>query len=184
MSFNIDIEHTVEYPEPQQYLVSFHLQGGVYIFHLVEHYACSGTCLLFIAIVESICIGWVYGADHLYDNIEDMIGYRPWPIIKYCWTFLTPVICIGTFIFSLVDYTPLKYNNTYVYPSWCNVLGWLLSLSSIMLVPLSMVFRLIVGKGNLNERCSQLSKSRQKYEAGETQYSLNQNFNGSMEGTD
>uniref|UniRef100_A0A8C4RH73 Transporter n=1 Tax=Erpetoichthys calabaricus TaxID=27687 RepID=A0A8C4RH73_ERPCA len=126
-------------------------EGGVYIFQLVEHYACSGMCILLIAIFESVCIGWVYGADRLYDNIEDMIGYRPWPIIKYCWTFLTPVICMGTFIFSLVDYTPLKYNNTYVYPSWCYVLGWLLSLSSMMLVPISMVFRLIVGKGNLNE---------------------------------
>uniref|UniRef100_A0A8C4X2U1 Sodium- and chloride-dependent GABA transporter 2-like n=1 Tax=Erpetoichthys calabaricus TaxID=27687 RepID=A0A8C4X2U1_ERPCA len=158
-------------------------EGGVYIFYLVEHYACSGTCLLFIAIFETICIGWVYGADHLYDNIEDMIGYRPWPIIKYCWTFLTPVICMGTFIFSLVDYTPLKYNNTYVYPSWCYVLGWLLSLSSIMLVPLSMVFRLIVGKGNLNEvNKSDIASlaSPGKSMRLEKHEALNYNFNTSM----
>lgn len=33
------------------------------------------------------------GADRLYDNVKDMIGYRPWPLMKYCWKYLAPVIC-------------------------------------------------------------------------------------------
>lgn len=33
------------------------------------------------------------GAERFYDNIEDMIGYRPWPVIKYCWLFITPAVC-------------------------------------------------------------------------------------------
>lgn len=41
------------------------------------------------------CLHCVYpGADRFYDNIEDMIGYRPGPYIKYCWLFLTPATCI------------------------------------------------------------------------------------------
>uniref|UniRef100_A0A8C4RH84 Transporter n=1 Tax=Erpetoichthys calabaricus TaxID=27687 RepID=A0A8C4RH84_ERPCA len=126
-------------------------EGGMYIFQLIDHYACNGTCLLFIGIFQSICIGWVYGADRLYKNIEDMIGYRPWPLIKYCWTFFTPIICIGTFIFSLVDYTPLKYNNVYEYPYWAYVLGWVLSMSSITLVPLWMLLKMTLAKGTLRE---------------------------------
>lgn len=44
----------------------------------------------------------IAGADRFYDNIEDMIGYRPSPVIKYCWMFFTPATCfVGfPFIFS------------------------------------------------------------------------------------
>ncbi|XP_065264463.1 sodium- and chloride-dependent betaine transporter-like [Emys orbicularis] len=71
-------------------------EGGMYIFQLFDYYAASGTCLLFLAIFEVICVGWVYGADRFYDNIEDMIGYRPWPLIKMCWQVVTPGVCLAT----------------------------------------------------------------------------------------
>ncbi|XP_053320336.1 sodium- and chloride-dependent GABA transporter 2-like isoform X2 [Spea bombifrons] len=69
-------------------------EGGMYVFQLFDYYAASGICLLFVAIFETICIGWVYGANNFYDNIEHMIGYRPLPIIKYCWLFITPAVCM------------------------------------------------------------------------------------------
>ncbi|XP_075797022.1 sodium- and chloride-dependent GABA transporter 2 isoform X3 [Pelodiscus sinensis] len=127
-------------------------EGGMYVFQLFDYYAASGMCLLFVAIFETLCIGWVYGADRFYDNIEDMIGYRPWPVIKYCWLFITPAVCLATFLFSLIKYTPLTYNKKYVYPWWGDTLGWLLALSSMVCIPLWIVYKLSTIKGSLRER--------------------------------
>uniref|UniRef100_A0A9R1SCB0 Transporter n=2 Tax=Cyprinus carpio TaxID=7962 RepID=A0A9R1SCB0_CYPCA len=69
-------------------------EGGLYIFQLFDYYSCSGMTLLLFALAQSICIGWFYGADRLYENIVDMIGYRPLTLMKYCWKYITPIVCI------------------------------------------------------------------------------------------
>lgn len=33
------------------------------------------------------------GSNRFYDNIEDMIGYQPLSLIKWCWKVVTPGIC-------------------------------------------------------------------------------------------
>ncbi|XP_055048541.2 sodium- and chloride-dependent GABA transporter 2 isoform X1 [Misgurnus anguillicaudatus] len=132
-------------------------EGGMYVFQLFDYYAASGMCLLFVAIFETVVIAWIYGANRFYDNIEDMIGYRPGPYIKYCWMFFTPATCFGTFAFSLIKYTPLKYNNEYVYPWWGYTLGWLLALSSMVCIPLWVVSKLSTSKGSLKERFHELT---------------------------
>ncbi|CAM4626772.1 unnamed protein product [Leuciscus chuanchicus] len=136
------------------YLMSLFMitEGGLYIIQLFDHYVCSGATLLFLATCQSVAIGWVYGADRFYENIEDMIGYKPWPVMKYCWLYVTPSVCVGTFIFSLVKYSPLKFNNTYVYPWWAFGIGWFLAISSLSLIPISMIYKLYKGKGTLWER--------------------------------
>ncbi|XP_039545248.1 solute carrier family 6 member 22, tandem duplicate 1 isoform X2 [Pimephales promelas] len=127
-------------------------EGGLYIFQLFDYYSCSGMTLLLFAIAQSICIGWFYGADRLYENIADMIGYRPLTLMKYCWKYVTPVVCIGTFIFSLVKFTPLKFNNTFEYPWWGYAVGWWFTLSSTLLVPLWMIYVILITPGTLKER--------------------------------
>ncbi|KAM4747333.1 sodium- and chloride-dependent GABA transporter 2-like [Rhinophrynus dorsalis] len=132
-------------------------EGGMYVFQLFDYYAASGMCLLFVAVFETLCIGWVYGADNFYKNVEHMIGYRPIPIIKYCWLFITPAVCLATFLFSLVKYTPLQYNKRYIYPWWADALGWLLALSSMVCTPLWVGYKLTTIKGSLTERFRQLT---------------------------
>uniref|UniRef100_A0A672P5T8 Solute carrier family 6 member 22, tandem duplicate 2 n=1 Tax=Sinocyclocheilus grahami TaxID=75366 RepID=A0A672P5T8_SINGR len=126
-------------------------EGGLYVFQLFDYYACSGMTLLTFAILQAICVGWVYGADRLYDSIEDMIGYRPWPFMKCCWKYLTPAVCTGTFIFSLVKYTPLKFNNVYEYPWWGYAIGGFFTLSSTLLVPLWMIYLVGTTPGSMRQ---------------------------------
>ncbi|KAI5617784.1 sodium- and chloride-dependent GABA transporter 2, partial [Silurus asotus] len=68
-------------------------RGGLHLFKLIDMYGPSGTNLLLIACFETVVIAWVYGVDRFTDNIEDMIGHPPMPALKYCWLFITPLIC-------------------------------------------------------------------------------------------
>uniref|UniRef100_A0A8C5H974 Transporter n=1 Tax=Gouania willdenowi TaxID=441366 RepID=A0A8C5H974_GOUWI len=116
------------------------MEGGMYVFQLFDAYAASGMCLLFVAIFESICIGWVYGSDRFLLNIEDMIGYKPIFFIKWCWMFLTPGICAAIFLFFLIKYKPLKYNNVYTYPDWGYGIGWFMAMSSMVCIPVGIIW--------------------------------------------
>ncbi|KAI4897489.1 hypothetical protein NFI96_021889 [Prochilodus magdalenae] len=132
-------------------------EGGMYVFQLFDSYAASGMCLLFVAIFESICIGWVYGSDRFYSNIEDMIGYKPIFFIKWCWKILTPGICSGIFLFFLIKYKPLKYNNVYTYPDWGYGIGWTMALSSMVCIPLGIVVQIWKTEGTFMERIKKLT---------------------------
>ncbi|XP_040886067.1 sodium- and chloride-dependent betaine transporter-like [Toxotes jaculatrix] len=83
-------------------------ERGIVLFQLIDTYGPSGTSLLIIACFETVVIAWVYGADRFYDNIEDMIGYPPFPVLKYCWLFVTPLICGLTVLYNVAQIQPLR----------------------------------------------------------------------------
>lgn len=136
-------------------------EGGMYIFQLFDYYAASGVCLLWVAFFECIAVAWIYGADKLYDNIEDMIGYRPGPWMKWSWCVITPLLCVGCFIFSLAKYTPLTYNKYYTYPDWAIGVGWALALSSMLCIPLVAIYRIVRSEGSLIERIKLVTAPRE-----------------------
>ncbi|GAA6221888.1 sodium- and chloride-dependent GABA transporter 2-like [Lates japonicus] len=133
-------------------------EGGAYILQIFDHYVCSGPSLLLMAIFQSVIIGWIYGAERFSDNIEDMIGYKPLSLIKYCWLYATPLICSGTLVFLLLRYTPLRFNNTYVYPWWAYWIGWFLAMSSLTMIPITMIYKLAKGKGTFWQRLKRSSQ--------------------------
>uniref|UniRef100_A0A3B4WVE6 Transporter n=1 Tax=Seriola lalandi dorsalis TaxID=1841481 RepID=A0A3B4WVE6_SERLL len=127
-------------------------KGGMYVFQLFDYYAASGVCLLWVAFFECIAVAWVYGVDNFYDAVEDMIGYRPNPWMKWSWSVITPLLCMGCFIFSLVKYKPLTYNKVYQYPDWAVGIGWTLALASMICIPMVVVIKIIQSDGPLIER--------------------------------
>nr|XP_056704802.1 sodium- and chloride-dependent creatine transporter 1 isoform X1 [Euleptes europaea] len=133
-------------------------EGGMYVFQLFDYYSASGTTLLWQAFWECVAIAWVYGADRFMDDIACMIGYRPSPWMKWCWMFLTPLICLGIFLFNIAYYKPLIYNNSYIYPWWGEAIGWGFALSSMLCVPLTALYKLIRAKGTLAERWHHLTQ--------------------------
>uniref|UniRef100_A0A2K6MF52 Solute carrier family 6 member 8 n=1 Tax=Rhinopithecus bieti TaxID=61621 RepID=A0A2K6MF52_RHIBE len=139
-------------------LLGLDSQGGMYVFQLFDYYSASGTTLLWQAFWECVVVAWVYGADRFMDDIACMIGYRPCPWMKWCWSFFTPLVCMGIFIFNVVYYEPLVYNNTYVYPWWGEAMGWAFALSSMLCVPLHLLGCLLRAKGTIAERWQHLTQ--------------------------
>uniref|UniRef100_A0AC11EI23 Uncharacterized protein n=1 Tax=Ovis aries TaxID=9940 RepID=A0AC11EI23_SHEEP len=132
--------------------------GGMYVFQLFDYYSASGTTLLWQAFWECVVVAWVYGADRFMDDVACMIGYRPCPWMKWCWSFFTPLVCMGIFIFNMVYHEPLVYNNTYVYPWWGEAVGWAFALSSMLCVPLHLLGCLLRAKGTMAERWQHLTQ--------------------------
>ncbi|NWS68647.1 SC6A8 protein, partial [Crotophaga sulcirostris] len=154
-------------------------QGGMYVFQLFDNYSASGITLLWQAFWECVVIAWVYGeaggrwqgdaqgdvgaprgtadallpagADRFMDDVARMIGYRPLPFMKWCWAVVTPLVCVGIFMFHVVNYKPLTYNKTYVYPWWGEAIGWVLALSSMLCIPCTVIYKLLRCKGSLRE---------------------------------
>ncbi|XP_066523176.1 sodium- and chloride-dependent GABA transporter 2-like isoform X2 [Hoplias malabaricus] len=121
--------------------------GGIHLFKLVDTYGPSGTNLLYIACFETIVIAWVYGADRFYDNIADMIGYPPMPVLKYCWLFITPLICGATLLYDLISSAPVG-SNTFV-PSWGSPVAALLTVTPMLCVPVFVIISLRKSPGQI-----------------------------------
>ncbi|XP_060759013.1 sodium- and chloride-dependent GABA transporter 2-like [Neoarius graeffei] len=112
--------------------------GGLHLFKLIDMYGPSGTNLLFIAIFETVIIAWVYGVDRFFDNIEDMIGYHPIYVLKYCWLFITPLICGITLLYDLISSPPLSAVTDFI-PRWGSAVAALLTLTPMICIPIFIV---------------------------------------------
>lgn len=88
-----------------------------------RHRPCCPPCL--VAVRDPI-LALFAGAERFYDNIEDMIGYRPWPIIKYCWLFITPAVCMVRKSCGEEDgqsWARLKHRHLHLYRGMCKCVG-------------------------------------------------------------
>ncbi|CAG0921057.1 unnamed protein product [Notodromas monacha] len=108
--------------------------GGMYVLTLMDDYGASGICLLFIVVTECVSISWAYGVDRFFDNVKEMIGHYPIVFVKYCWAYFCPAICLSVLVFRFATWVPTKYQN-YEYPWWGHVIGWIMALSSILMIP-------------------------------------------------
>lgn len=127
-------------------------QGGMYVFQIFDYYSASGMTLLWMSLWECITVAWFYGADRFYGNIEHMIGYRPNPVLKWCWMFITPAVVLAILISTWVSHENLVYNRTYHYPFWGILLGWGFALSSMICIPAVAIFKILTTPGTFRER--------------------------------
>ena len=82
-------------------MVIFPLQGGIYVFQIFDYYAASRITLV-VAFFECIVLAYLYGVNRFYDNLTVMLGYRPNPYMKICWSVITPLFAMVSTQYPLI----------------------------------------------------------------------------------
>eukprot|EP00111_Clytia_hemisphaerica_P016317 TCONS_00048314-protein len=121
-------------------------QAGIYWFTIFD-YQSAGVCLIFVAFVEIIVVGWFFDADRLLKMVEQMVGYKPSRWWRLCWKFISPVIMGLVLIFKLTQWEGISYG-TYKFPPWAEAIGWMLALATAIMIPLFAVITLFKADGN------------------------------------
>ncbi|XP_028851527.1 sodium- and chloride-dependent GABA transporter ine isoform X1 [Denticeps clupeoides] len=126
-------------------------RGGIYVFQLMDHYT-AVVSLMFLAFFEVLAVCWLFGVRRLSLMVKTMMGKVPNIYFRLCWQFMSPLLVLGILISSIFQYTPARYGKTYTYPVWAEVLGWFISLVSIVWIPIGAFHELYKHKGSLVQR--------------------------------
>ena len=107
--------------------------------------------LLWVCFFQTIAIGWVFGAERFCDCVEQMTGIRPNMFWYLCWKYFAPLVMFSVFIFYCISYSPVTYGHDYVYPGWAEILGLLMSFSSMIWVPGYAIYYVLTQPGTIIE---------------------------------
>ena len=111
------------------------IQGGIYLFEIFEEYAAGGIPLMTAGICELLAISYFYGIDQLWKDFEQMLGFKPLSYTKWMNKYVIPVVLFVILSSCIIEWSPVKYLK-YEYPWWAHTIGWFLTLSSIIWIPL------------------------------------------------
>ncbi|KAK3774625.1 hypothetical protein RRG08_035053 [Elysia crispata] len=98
-------------------------EGGIRVLTLLDDYSGSYN-LLVIALLETICIAYVYGLGNYMSDIEMMLGFKPQLYWKICWSFITPVVVVFVIVITAVRQEGSEYNEE-SFPDWADAIGWI-----------------------------------------------------------
>lgn len=147
----------------------------------MDYYSASGMSMLFLVFFQTISIAWIFGTTRFCDCIEQMSGHRPSWFFYICWSFFGPLVmavrplfsfnlkffllgksffhtCLkiflqGVFLFYAIQYIPVTYGENYQYPWWAEVIGIIISLSSMLWIPGYAAYYIMTTPGTIREVC-------------------------------
>ena len=150
----------------------------MYILQLMDDHIASYSAL-FIGLAELNVIVWVFGVDRFLRNGQLMLGNFPMiaPMWKTIWMIITPTILAVSIYLKVIFFHPLtrifflyllqsllmssicKYTmpsyGHYRFPDWCAVVGWILSLTSVIAIPIVAFYKILtLPRGGFLEVCS------------------------------
>ena len=73
---------------------SFFIQGGVYLFQMMDYYSASGMSMLFLVFFQTISINLIFGGNKFCVAVEQMLGKKPSRFLNICWVFLAHAVML------------------------------------------------------------------------------------------
>ncbi|XP_030214771.1 sodium- and chloride-dependent GABA transporter ine isoform X1 [Gadus morhua] len=125
-------------------------RGGIYVFQLMDHYT-AVVSLMFLAFFEVLAVCWIFGVSRISKMIRTMLGKEPNLFFRLNWMVATPLLVLVILVSSIAQYSPAHYGK-YVFPAWANVVGWGISLLSIVCIPLGALQEIWRNEGTLLQR--------------------------------
>ncbi|XP_055622909.1 sodium-dependent serotonin transporter [Toxorhynchites rutilus septentrionalis] len=130
--------------------------GGVYLVNFLNVYG-PGLAILFVVFVEAAGVFWFYGVENFSADIEQMLGKKPSLFWRICWKYISPTFLFCILIFSLLGYEAML-EGEYQYPEWSIAAGWMLTLSSVLCIPLYVIYKFMISDGGCRSRLRQTFK--------------------------
>nr|XP_060640757.1 sodium-dependent serotonin transporter-like [Anolis sagrei ordinatus] len=124
--------------------------GGSYVVKLLEEFG-AGCSILAIVFLEAIAVSWFYGIQQFCKDVKSMLGFTPGIFWQVCWVAISPAFLAFIIISSFLDQPPLTLFD-YQYPDWSVSVGYLISASSFICIPIYMGYKLIWTPGSLKQR--------------------------------
>ncbi|XP_067936413.1 sodium- and chloride-dependent GABA transporter 1-like [Watersipora subatra] len=116
--------------------------AGIYWEELINTY--SGWSLVLIGFAEVLVFGWVYGAENLLDNVQEMLNTKfrvsHWWFWRILWRGVTPILLAVIVVFNFIGDPKVSYGG-YVLPRWAQSIGWCTATIPVILIP---VYSLLV----------------------------------------
>jgi len=116
-------------------------KGGIYFFTLIDKYDAI-IALMFIALFEVIALCWVYGAKNISNDLESLTGKTTSKLLTYNWIYVSPLFILVLLIFTVTEFEQPDYGE-YEFPIWALVIGWLITASSLVCIPIYAVLAIL-----------------------------------------
>jgi len=114
--------------------------SGFYLFQLLNDFG-AGYPLLTVGLLEVMALMYVYGYKRFADDVELMLGRKPWLFHRITWMVISPVaiaVIIACTIYGERSEITMNLPGEVVvtYPRWGHSLGWLIAAFPLLLIVL------------------------------------------------
>jgi neurotransmitter:Na+ symporter, NSS family len=110
--------------------VIFTTGAGLYYLDIFDHFVTS-FILVIVGILQTIAVGWIYGADKLRKYINSVSDWKVGKWWEYSIKFIIPIVLFMLLILQIYKDLTVPYED---YPIWALSLGWMIVIIGVLFV--------------------------------------------------